>query len=103
MIPLEPFSLYYATVDNTIQLTELCWLSKADITDDKKIIPIHASEWSVFGIHWDSKFYFADRLTYGCRSSPQIFNHLASPVRSIPVTNVTSFRFISRLTTQAPC
>ncbi len=78
LIPPVPFSLHYATVDNAIKLIKLAgqgaWLSKADITDAFKIVPIHPSQWHLFGIKWDSKFYFAVRLTFGCRSSPCIFN-----------------------------
>lgn len=78
LIPLEPFSLDYASVDNGIKLIKLsghgAWLSKADITDAFKIVPIHPSQWNLFGIRWDSKYYFATCLTFVCRSSPFIFN-----------------------------
>uniref|UniRef100_UPI0037E76AD8 uncharacterized protein n=1 Tax=Semicossyphus pulcher TaxID=241346 RepID=UPI0037E76AD8 len=78
LIPPEPFSLHYASVDNAIKLIKLAgqgvWLSKADITDAFKIVPIHPCQWPLFGIRWDSKYYFAVRLTFGCRSSPCIFN-----------------------------
>ncbi|XP_034057253.1 uncharacterized protein LOC117536475 [Gymnodraco acuticeps] len=78
LIPPEYFSLHYASVDNAIKLIKFAgqgaWLSKADITDAFKIIPIHPSQWHMFGIRWESKFYFAVRLTFGCRSSPCIFN-----------------------------
>ncbi|XP_060936184.1 uncharacterized protein LOC133012222 [Limanda limanda] len=42
-----------------------------------KIIPVHPSQWNLLGVRWESKFYFAVRLTFGCRSSPSIFNHLS--------------------------
>ncbi|XP_071059415.1 uncharacterized protein [Pseudochaenichthys georgianus] len=78
IIPSEQFSLHYASVDNAIKLIKCtghgAWLSKADITDAFKIIPIHPSQWNLFGIKWESKLYFAVRLTFGCRSSPCIFN-----------------------------
>ena len=81
LIPPEPFSLHYSTVDNAIRLIKLAgqgaWLSKADITDAFKIMPIHPSQWHYFGINWDAKFYFATRLTFGCRSSPFIFNQVS--------------------------
>lgn len=42
LIPPEPFSLHYSTVDNAIKLAgQGKWLSKADITDGFKIVPIH--------------------------------------------------------------
>ena len=81
LIPLAPFSLHYATVDNAINLIKLAgvgsWLSKADITDAFKIVPVHPSQWPLFGVKWDSNFYFGVRLTFGCKSSPCIFNHVS--------------------------
>ncbi|XP_034446701.1 uncharacterized protein LOC117764756 [Hippoglossus hippoglossus] len=68
-------------VDNAIKLIKLAgqgaWLSKADITDAFKIIPIHPSQWNLLGIRWKSKFYFAVCLPFGGRSSPSIFNQLS--------------------------
>ncbi len=40
-------------------------------------MPIHPSEWPLFGAKWEKQFYFAVRLTFGCRSSPHIFNFLS--------------------------
>ncbi|XP_029927907.1 uncharacterized protein LOC115373572 [Myripristis murdjan] len=81
LIPPAPFSLHYSTVDNAIKLIKLsgqgAWLSKADITDAFKICPIHPSQWHLFGLKWESKLYFAVRLTFGCRSSPSIFNQVS--------------------------
>ncbi|XP_029937157.1 uncharacterized protein LOC115380206 [Myripristis murdjan] len=81
LIPPASFSLHYSTVDNAIKLIKLsgqgAWLSKADITDAFKICPIHPSQWHLFGLKWESKLYFAVRLTFGCRSSPSIFNQVS--------------------------
>nr|XP_010778599.1 PREDICTED: uncharacterized protein LOC104953359 [Notothenia coriiceps] len=78
IIPPDQFSLHYASVDNAIKMIKFtghgALLSKADITDAFKIIPIHPSQWNLFGIKWESKLYFAVRLTFGCRRSPCIFN-----------------------------
>ena len=68
LIPLEPFSLHYSTVDNAIKLIKLAgqgaWLSKADITDAFKIVPIHPSQCHLFGLKWESKLYFAMCVTF---------------------------------------
>ena len=91
LIPPVPFSLHYATVDNAVRLIKLAgqgaWLSKADITDAFKIVPIHPSQWHLFGIKWESKFYFAVRLTFGCRSSPCIFNMVSEALCWILLNN----------------
>lgn len=99
-IPSEPFSLHYASVDNAIQLIKLAgqgaWLAKADITDAFKIIPIHPSDWALFGVKWKAKFYFAVRLAFGCRSSPKIFNCLSEALCWI-LLNVCKLPFVLHL------
>ncbi|XP_034451457.1 LOW QUALITY PROTEIN: uncharacterized protein LOC117767731 [Hippoglossus hippoglossus] len=81
LIPKEPFSLFYASIDNAIQMIKLAgvgaWLGKADITDAFKVLPLHPSQWHLFCIKWNSKFYYSVKLTFGCRSSPSIFNTLS--------------------------
>lgn len=81
LIPLQPFSLFYASVDHAAQMIKSAgtgaWLAKADIVDAFKVIPLHPSQWHLFGIKWRSKLYFAVKLTFGCRSSPRIFDTLS--------------------------
>lgn len=81
LIPREPFSLFYASVDDAISMLisagRGAWLGKADISDAFKIIPLHPSQWHLFGVRWRSKYYFSVRLPFGCRSSPHIFNSLS--------------------------
>lgn len=99
-IPLAPFSLHYASVNNAIQLFKLAgqgaWLAKADITDAFKTMPLHPSDWPLFGVRWDSKFYFAVRLTFGCRSNPHIFNTLSEALCWI-LLNVCKLPFVLHL------
>ncbi|XP_034562822.1 uncharacterized protein LOC117829305 [Notolabrus celidotus] len=81
LIPPEPFSLSYATVDNAVTMIRTAgvgaWLGKADITDAFKVLPLHPSQWHLFGVKWRSRFYFSVKLTFGCRSSPHIFDTLS--------------------------
>ena len=81
LIPREPYSLFYATVDHAMLLIKQAGrgaqLSKADISDAFKVMPLHPSQWPMFGIKWQSQFYFSVKLTFGGRSSPAIFNVLA--------------------------
>lgn len=91
LIPLEMFSLCYASVDNAIQFIKTAgkgaWLGKADITDAFKTMPLHPSQWHLFGVRWRSKIYFAVRLTFGCRSSPKIFDSLSEALCWILLNN----------------
>ncbi|XP_063054526.1 uncharacterized protein LOC134448797 [Engraulis encrasicolus] len=100
MIPLEPFSLHYATVDHAIKLIKVAGrgahLAKADITDAFKTMPIHPSDWPLFCVKWQSAFYFAVRLTFGCRSSPRIFNNLSEALCWI-LLNVCKLPFVLHL------
>ncbi|XP_067300888.1 uncharacterized protein [Pseudorasbora parva] len=81
LIPLEEFSLCYHNIDQAIHLIKNAgygaWLAKVDITSAFKVMPIHPDFWHLFGIRWRGKFFFAVRLTFGCKSSPKIFDMLS--------------------------
>ncbi|XP_067283608.1 uncharacterized protein [Pseudorasbora parva] len=81
LIPLEEFSLCYHNIDQAIHLIKNAgygaWLAKVDITSAFKVMPIHPDFWHLFGIRWRGKFFFAVRLTFGCKSSPRIFDMLS--------------------------
>jgi len=66
LIPLTPFSLFYNTVDDAIKFIKKAgrgaWLAKADISDAFKIMPLHPSQWHLFGVQWRKTLYFAVRL-----------------------------------------
>ncbi|RXN13000.1 poly [Labeo rohita] len=84
LIPLEEFSLHYHDVDQAITLIKDAgrgaWLAKVDITSAFKVMPIHPDFWHLFGIRWKNEFYFAVRLTFGCQSSPKIFDTLSEAI-----------------------
>ncbi|KAL0160929.1 hypothetical protein M9458_044654, partial [Cirrhinus mrigala] len=84
LIRLEEFSLHYHYVDQAITLIKDAgrgaWLAKVDITSAFKVMPIHPDFWHLFGIRWKNEFYFAVRLTFGCRSSPKIFETLSEAI-----------------------
>ncbi|KAL0161246.1 hypothetical protein M9458_044971, partial [Cirrhinus mrigala] len=84
LILLEEFSLHYHDVDQAITLIKDAgrgaWLAKVDITSAFKVMPIHPDFWHLFGIRWKNEFYFAVRLTFGCRSSPKIFDTLSEAI-----------------------
>ncbi|KAM4697889.1 lymphocyte antigen 75 [Rhinophrynus dorsalis] len=81
LIPAEEYSLEYHNIEDAISLIQQagpsCWLSKIDIEDAFKLLPVHPSLWHLQGIKWQSKYYFATRLVFGSRSSPKIFNYFA--------------------------
>lgn len=84
LIPLDEFSLKYHDIDQAIEMIKIAgrgsWLAKIDITSAFKVMPIHPDFWHLFGVRWHGKFYFAVRLTFGCKSSPKIFDMLSEAV-----------------------
>ncbi|XP_057175701.1 uncharacterized protein LOC130545285 [Triplophysa rosa] len=101
LIPLEEFSLHYHDVDQAITLIKNAgrgaWLAKVDITSAFKVMLIHPDFWHLFCICWRKKFYFSIRLTFGCRSSPKIFDLLSETICWILPNNYTILYLIHLL------
>ena len=55
-------------------------MSKADISDAFKIMPIRSSQWPYICVKWDGMYYVFVRLVFGCRSSPHVFDTLSQAV-----------------------
>ncbi len=91
LIPLDEFSLRYYDIELAVELIKIAgrgaWLAKIDITSAFKVMPIHPDSWHLFRIQWAEKFYFAVRLTFGCKSSPKIFDMLSEAVYGILSNN----------------
>ncbi|XP_054463932.1 uncharacterized protein LOC129098839 [Anoplopoma fimbria] len=81
LIPSPDYSMQYTTITNAASLIRLAgqgaWLAKADIISAFKVLPILPEFWHLFGVHWKGSYYFAVRLTFGCKSSPKIFDCLS--------------------------
>lgn len=86
-ISKDDFRLTYITVDTAIatikRLGKGCLLSKVDVESAFRIVPVHPDDWHLLGMQWQGKFYFDMRLSFGCRSSPYIFNTLADAIEWI--------------------
>ena len=87
LIPSEEFSLKYSSVDlaiqHILQLGRGAWLSKADITDAFKLLPISPALWQWHGIKWRGQYFFATKLTFGSKSSPFLFDTFAQALHWI--------------------
>ncbi|XP_021339760.1 uncharacterized protein LOC110440977 [Mizuhopecten yessoensis] len=55
-------------------------MCKTDISDAFKIIPVVPTQWHMFCIKWNGSYYFYNKLAFGCRSSPKIFDTLSQAV-----------------------
>lgn len=84
LIDKELCSLSYVSVDDAInkilELGQGTLMCKTDISDAFKIIPITPSQWHMFCVKWKGKYYFYNKLAFGCRSSPRIFDNLSQAV-----------------------
>lgn len=74
--------MQYSSVDlaiqHILQTGKGTWLSKADISDAFKLLPIKPSLWQWHGFKWRECYYFASKLTFGSKSSPWLCNTFAS-------------------------
>ena len=80
-IDKEEFSLKYVTIDQAIEKIQIlgkgCLLSKVDIAQAFRIIPVSPQCWNLLGIFWRNKYYLDTRLSMGGRSSPCLFDFLS--------------------------
>ncbi len=101
LIDREKCSLSYVRIDDAIQtlqnLGRGSWMCKADITDAFKLIPVKPSQWCLQGVKHLNQYFFFTRLVFGCRSSPKLFNDLASIICWIAKKNYGISHFCNLL------
>ena len=73
LIDKETNSLTYVTIDSAVVGALMC---KCDISDAFKLVPLKPQTWSMFCIKWNTLYYFYQRVVFGCRSSPKLFDQL---------------------------
>lgn len=84
LIDKDSCSLTYVKIDDAIQ--SICQygrgalMCKIDIADAFKQLPIKPSQWPYFCVRWDKLYYVFVRLTFGCRSSPCLFDTLSQAI-----------------------
>ena len=68
------YSLSYCTIDDAYdyinQMGSSTLLSKIDLQDAFRLIPVHPSQWNLLGICWKTRFYVDTCLPFGLRSAP---------------------------------
>ena len=52
-----------------------------------RLLPVRREDWHLLGIHWQAQWYVDKCLPFGLRSSPALFNHLASAIEWILINN----------------
>lgn len=91
LINKEDFSLSYVKLDDAIKAIQEkgqgSLLCKLDITDAFKLMPCHPDLYHLYLIKWNKVYYFFNRLTFGSRSSPKIFDTLSQAICWIAQNN----------------
>ena len=91
LISKEDISLSYVRLDDAIAIINCLgpgsMMSKFDIQDAFKLLPVSPSLWHLQGLEWDNKMYFYTRLCFGSRSSPYLFTLLSEAVHFIATQN----------------
>jgi len=62
-------------------------LSKIDLKNAFRLIPVRPADWNLLGICWRGAYYIDTYLPFGLRSAPSIFNCLASAIHWILQNN----------------
>ena len=86
-IPTDIFSLQYVTTDDAINmimsLPPPVYLSKLDVKNAFRQIPVRIEDFPLLGIFWQGRYYYEQVLPFGLRSSPFIFNTVADAIEWI--------------------
>ena len=86
-ISKEDFSLQYVRLDAAISAIMRhgsgALLVKVDIKNAFRLCPVRPADWPLLGIRWKDQYYFDKVLPFGLRSSPFIFDCLATALEWI--------------------
>ena len=81
------YSLSYCTIDDAYKtLNELgpgALMSKIDLINTFRLIPVRPEDWNLLGICWCNKFFVDTCLPFGLRSAPYLFNQLSIAIHWI--------------------
>ena len=86
-IPEEFTTVSYQNIETVIDLVHShgynCLMSKADIKDAFRLIPVHHDDYHLLGFHWNNRFYFDMALPMGASSSCQLFECFSTALQWI--------------------
>ena len=83
----DDYTLSYCSVDDAYAILNLlgtgALMSKIDLKNAFRLIPVHPNDWNLLGICWRNKFYIDTCLPFGLCSAPFIFNQLSVAIHWI--------------------
>lgn len=71
------YALFNEALDQVRKAGPGAILVKRDLADAFRHIPIHPSDWSLFGFEWRDKLFQERFLPFGLRTAPRLFNYFA--------------------------
>ena len=81
------YTLHYCTIDSAIaimnNLGPNALMGKIDLKNAFRQIPVRREDWHLLGIQWQGMWYVDKCLPFGLRSSPALFNKLATAIEWI--------------------
>ena len=84
----EDAHVRYQSIDHAAQQLQqlgqgVFFLSKTDIADAFRIVPLHPSQYCLFGFVWRKQFYYDRCLPIGCSASCKMFETLSDALQWI--------------------
>ena len=80
-------TLQYTTVDEAISIANMLGrgtlFAKIDLKKAFRQCPVRPADWHLLGLHWRGLYYYDKCLPFGLRSSPFLFNTVASALEYI--------------------
>ena len=77
------YVLFNEALDHVRKAGNGAILVKQDLADAFRHIPIHPSDWWLFGFEWQGKLFEERFLPFGLRTAPRIFNYFAEALHWI--------------------
>ncbi|VDI80146.1 Hypothetical predicted protein [Mytilus galloprovincialis] len=85
--PIEFTSVSYQNIETVIDLVQEfglnCLMSKADILEAFRLVPVHSSEYHLLGFKWQNLFYYDAALPMGASASCQLFECFSTALQWI--------------------
>ena len=69
--------MQYATIDQAVSQGMGTQLSKLDLYNAYRLVPVHPEDQPLLGIRWQGAVYLDTPLPFGLRSEPNIFSAVA--------------------------
>ena len=91
-IPAEKSHVTYQSIDDAVahmrELGRGCYLAKTDIADAFRIIPLHPSQYHLFGFVWRERYFYDRCLPMGCSASCQLFELISTALHWVAITKL---------------